>query len=350
MGGLGDALGAAAWVLIFLGGLFVATVILIEVFCLAFAPIAGAICAVLARRKGLSVWRYTAAGTVYSALLFLPWVYLIQRMRGKRFQRIDIQTGYIAFYLLWALLIACNISFLVMAFGFAHGGEKAFGGRYMFDTFFVPWVLLVSEMRQGGIPRSTLHCALTATYIIWLLWIVTHLVASAFLMEFARDGMFRAPEIWTWSHIRDRGLFWVLNGAILTLGGAVLGLSWMRSRGEVIAELAPGQTGVDVGVGVWVRVGIGGVESSRHSHGMSVSRGIRGWQTPTSVRLWSCLCRSPRVGLPRPEPISLCDYHVTVKDIMPGPSKFRELSSEMYSTDRRLEAGLQGISPDTLKV
>ena len=50
---------------------------------LMFAPLAVAHCWIIAHRRNLSVWRYAIRGGAYSAMLFVPWLYLAARMEGK---------------------------------------------------------------------------------------------------------------------------------------------------------------------------------------------------------------------------------------------------------------------------
>ena len=51
---------------------------------LAFSPFAAASCAVLAKRRNLSVKRYALAGGIYSALLIAPYVYLVVRLLDRK--------------------------------------------------------------------------------------------------------------------------------------------------------------------------------------------------------------------------------------------------------------------------
>lgn len=80
-----------------------------------WAPFAALICARIARKKGLSVWRYAAAGAVYSALFFWPWVYLIARMHNKSIPSVLIHLFYILVFLAW--LPGTTTATFVNAFG-----------------------------------------------------------------------------------------------------------------------------------------------------------------------------------------------------------------------------------------
>lgn len=66
-----------------------------------WSPIAALICGGIARARGLSVSRYAAAGAVYSALLILPWLYLVVRMFNRSVPRFIVVAGYMVLYLGW---------------------------------------------------------------------------------------------------------------------------------------------------------------------------------------------------------------------------------------------------------
>ena len=70
-------------------------------FGLVWAPFAGLVCARAARARGLNPWRYAIVGAVYSALFFLPWIYLLSKIRAKPLRGHTIATGYLFVYGLW---------------------------------------------------------------------------------------------------------------------------------------------------------------------------------------------------------------------------------------------------------
>ena len=49
----------------------------------AWAPFGALVCALIAWRRGINLYRCAVAGAAYSALFFLPWVYLAARMLGS---------------------------------------------------------------------------------------------------------------------------------------------------------------------------------------------------------------------------------------------------------------------------
>ncbi len=89
-------------------------------FCIGSIPIAALICAWTARNRGLSMWRYTIFGSVCAALLFVPWVYLILRMRGKRFSDETIAQAYGILFVIWSAVLA--------GISYGHIFGRRFGG------------------------------------------------------------------------------------------------------------------------------------------------------------------------------------------------------------------------------
>ena len=68
-----------------------------------WSPFAALICWLRARSLGLDARRYAAAGALYSALFFLPWLYLTLRMFGKTVADSMVSGGYFVLYLIWFL-------------------------------------------------------------------------------------------------------------------------------------------------------------------------------------------------------------------------------------------------------
>ena len=66
-----------------------------------WAPLGALICALIARRRGLSPRRYALAGAAFSALFFLPWVYLVARMLGWVIPKPLVVLSYAILYLMW---------------------------------------------------------------------------------------------------------------------------------------------------------------------------------------------------------------------------------------------------------
>ena len=86
--------------------------ILLFAFGLLWAPIGAFICNRIAHSRGLPAVGYTEAGAGYSALMFLPWVYLVARMCNWRLPRSVILAGYVYVYTLWLALIIGYAAFI----------------------------------------------------------------------------------------------------------------------------------------------------------------------------------------------------------------------------------------------
>lgn len=71
----------------------------------AWAPFGALICAAVAWRRGLDIRRYAAAGAARSAMLILPWLYLLARMSRLSFPKflwaLEYPCMYGAMYVLW---------------------------------------------------------------------------------------------------------------------------------------------------------------------------------------------------------------------------------------------------------
>ena len=105
-----------------------------------WAPIGALICALLAWRKGLGARRCALAGAAYSALFFLPWVYLTARMFGKTIPKPPIILAYIALYLAW-LLGPTQFCYDIWIDG--HGGTDT---EYYPAAWFWAWLLNMLAM------------------------------------------------------------------------------------------------------------------------------------------------------------------------------------------------------------
>ena len=68
---------------------------------IAWAPAGALFCALIARGRGLSPRRCAIMGAVCSALFFLPWVYLVIRMSGRRVPKIVVVLAYAVIYASW---------------------------------------------------------------------------------------------------------------------------------------------------------------------------------------------------------------------------------------------------------
>ena len=79
-------------------------------FGLVWAPFGALICRRIARSRGLNPRRYAIAGGVYPVLFFLPWVYLVRRMRGRSVSVVVVRNIYILLYGAWLVLSIWSLS------------------------------------------------------------------------------------------------------------------------------------------------------------------------------------------------------------------------------------------------
>ncbi len=74
------------------------------IFGVLWTPFAALICGRIARAKSLRVGSYVGAGAGYSALFFLPWIYLVARMLGRNPPSVLIRASYVLIYACWLAL------------------------------------------------------------------------------------------------------------------------------------------------------------------------------------------------------------------------------------------------------
>ena len=77
---------------------------------LVWAPFGALICRRIARSRGFNPRRYAIAGAVYPVLFFVPWVYLVMRMRGRSVSVVLVRTIYILLYGAWLVLPIWSLS------------------------------------------------------------------------------------------------------------------------------------------------------------------------------------------------------------------------------------------------
>ena len=92
------------WFPVFGPALSLVIVVLAVLFGLVWAPFGALICRRIARSRGFDPRRYAIAGAVYPVLFFLPWVYLVRRMRGRSVSVVVIRNIYILLYGTWLIL------------------------------------------------------------------------------------------------------------------------------------------------------------------------------------------------------------------------------------------------------
>ena len=115
-----------------IGGPVLILLVFLFVFGLLWAPIGAFICNRIARKRGLDADRYTMTGLGYSALFFLPWIYLVARMLDRRIPSVIIYLVYALFYLSWFAMLAGTIYY-----GLTEGDLGPVRMRRGFGIFFL---------------------------------------------------------------------------------------------------------------------------------------------------------------------------------------------------------------------
>lgn len=115
------------------------------VLCVAWAPFAALTCAIISKRNGLSVWRFSLAGAILSVFLLLPWLYLILRMSGKNVPRFIYVLSYSAVYCIWWMSSIAPLCLLFFV------DPSNFPFRSMFITGLITWMM--SLLKLVGTPR-----------------------------------------------------------------------------------------------------------------------------------------------------------------------------------------------------
>ena len=128
-----------------------------------WAPFGAAICGRIARKRGLDPGdEYIIAGLASSFWLFVPWIYLVSRMRGKPLPHTLVFIAYTMLFLLW--MFGTWVPALVLSWTFFRGDERVWGP---FDKLGEQYEL------SGAILTSTIAIAVPiVTLMLWalLLW------------------------------------------------------------------------------------------------------------------------------------------------------------------------------------
>ena len=111
-----------------------------------FSPVAAVWCAWVASSRGFSVWRCALAGAVFSALLFLPWLYLVRRMLGKPLSANIVSVGIHVAFIIWIGFLISQGALLVSNM---EGGWPPYrreftpapGEWFLWWTLLVTWVV-----------------------------------------------------------------------------------------------------------------------------------------------------------------------------------------------------------------
>ncbi len=98
------------------------------------------ICSIFAYNRKFSVWQFAFAGTVYSAFLFVPLIYLLRQMIDNDYESGIVSFNYKSLYDFWPLYI---LSYAVpMGFYIFLVSRIGNNGSYsFFDIAFNPYVI-----------------------------------------------------------------------------------------------------------------------------------------------------------------------------------------------------------------
>ena len=94
-------------------GLVALATITFQAFCIIWSPVAAVICGLTAHKRGLNVLRYAIFGAVCSMLLFVPWLYVLRRMRNEQKETKMLSFNYDALYIMWGVWILSNLSVVI---------------------------------------------------------------------------------------------------------------------------------------------------------------------------------------------------------------------------------------------
>ena len=123
-----------------------------------WAPFAAAICGKVARERGLKPGDgYIKAGLSSSFWLFVPWIYLVSRMRGKPLPHTLVIAAYCTLFLLW--MFGTWVPSFGLSWTFFRGDDRVWGP---FDQLGEQYGL------YGAILTSTIAIAVPiVTLILW---------------------------------------------------------------------------------------------------------------------------------------------------------------------------------------
>ena len=134
-----------------------------------WTPFGGLICAARARSLGLPPARFALAGAVYSLAMFLPWIYLMRRMKGRRFSNSLINAAYIILYVTWTGILGFFASIAV-------AGDRGYPTPPLSLVLFIAlvasiilplvWIYLAGRMDSVHIPQGIILVAYAILYVV----------------------------------------------------------------------------------------------------------------------------------------------------------------------------------------
>jgi len=136
--------------LVFGLGLIALAILAFQAFCIVWSPFAAVMCGRVARKRRLNILRYSIIGAIYSVLLFVPWMYIMQRMRHEHNTTEEFTFDYNLLYVMWGFWIfdiAAGVIFMMFWVAGADPIPAGWSWNYLSREYLV-WLM------QGAIPLT----------------------------------------------------------------------------------------------------------------------------------------------------------------------------------------------------
>ena len=142
---------------LFLAFLFVTIMLIIGVI---WSPFTAIICGMLSYKRGLNVIFYSIIGMIYSALFFLPWLYVVRRIRSEdTFTDSEIKSLYWTLFISWTGYLIFHIYVTIMIFSDAWSPEylKTLALTFTLLSFVAFAVSIISIYRKNTTESAESH-------------------------------------------------------------------------------------------------------------------------------------------------------------------------------------------------
>ena len=164
-------------------GLFVSFIVLVLASlvlgaCILAAPVTAVVCGVVARLRGLAVWRYALAGGLYSMMFFLPVVYLAHEMYDRKTDPYFVKVGLAAAYVTWFTAAVVGPFYFIVAFGESPADSplEQYAGAYRFLPWLsagtliasILWIVIDRKLREPDNPYDPVPEETTLTRVMYL--------------------------------------------------------------------------------------------------------------------------------------------------------------------------------------
>ena len=158
------------WTALFVAALVVSPLLILAIAGVLFAPFASALSAIIAAKRGRSVWKGLLGGFVASVVLFLPWVSLTTRHLGWGFSKEIIEVSSYLILYVWGLFgigILATVGILwIFAFLLSLVTGGIFAGAVGTSIFIVPLGLAILSLGIYMWSRSR-HIPPRSSYMDW---------------------------------------------------------------------------------------------------------------------------------------------------------------------------------------